>query len=72
MKTRVDLFDELRAHASQIDQQRRVLISMEEKQKRLVVEASAAQMPARRIAEACRVTVGRVYQIRTEAKNAGA
>lgn len=66
MLSKKDIFDELRAHASQVDQQRRVLISMEQRQNRLIMEASKAQMPARRIAEACRLTVGRIYQVRKE------
>ncbi len=63
MVSRKDIYDEMRAQASQIDAHERVLLSMRERQARLILEAHKAQMPARRIAEACRISRGRVYQL---------
>ena len=63
-----DYFDKLRAQASALDTQERLLFGMRQAQKKLILDASAAQMPARRIAEASRLTVGRIYQLRSEAK----
>ncbi len=65
---KVSMYDELRAFASQIDQEERVLQSMRERQARLIIQAHKLQMPARRIAEACRISRGRVYQLLSEKK----